>query len=126
RAEAHKKRIVDLCVRHKIASKYTSFVVVEKRTGERRAQGQPETRAVPVNAPAGWAMFGKDAARAEAAAMPQSLTQAGTRRYSATASGAAAPAGGKAKIDSHASLGKTAAGPGAPPPPPMAYSPAHA
>jgi len=53
RAEAHKKRIVDLCVKHGIASKYTSFVVVDKRTGERRAQGLPITRAVPVNAPAG-------------------------------------------------------------------------
>ncbi|MEZ4298304.1 MAG: VIT and VWA domain-containing protein [Polyangiaceae bacterium] len=58
RAEAHKRRIVDLCVRHGIASKHTSFVVVEKRTYDRRSQGMPETRAVPVNAPAGWAMFG--------------------------------------------------------------------
>jgi Ca-activated chloride channel family protein len=59
RAELHKKRIVDLCVRFGIASKYASFVVVEKRSGDRRSQGMPETRAVPVNAPAGWAMFGK-------------------------------------------------------------------
>lgn len=55
RAESHKKRIVELCVRHGIASKYASFVVVEKRSGERRSQGMPEARAVPVNAPAGWA-----------------------------------------------------------------------
>jgi Ca-activated chloride channel homolog len=54
RAEAHRKRIVDLCVRHRIASRYASFVVVEKRKGDRRAQGMPETRAVPVHAPAGW------------------------------------------------------------------------
>ncbi len=58
RADSHKKRIVDLCVRHKIASKYASFVLVEKRTGDRRSHGMPETRAVPVNAPAGWAMTG--------------------------------------------------------------------
>jgi len=65
RAEAHKRRIVDLCVRHGIASKHASFVVVEKRTGDRRAQGQPETRAVPVNAPAGWLMFGTAGAQKE-------------------------------------------------------------
>ncbi len=53
RADAHKKRIVDLCVKHGIASKYASFVVVDKRTGERRAQGQPVVRPVLVNAPAG-------------------------------------------------------------------------
>lgn len=52
RADAHKKRIVDLCVKHGIASKYTSFVVVDKRTGERRAQGQPAARPVPVHAAA--------------------------------------------------------------------------
>jgi Ca-activated chloride channel family protein len=57
RAATHKQRIVDLCVKYRVASKLASFVVVEKRTGERRAAGQPETRAVPVNAPAGWAMF---------------------------------------------------------------------
>lgn len=49
RADAHKKRIVDLCVEHGIASKYASFVVVDKRTGERRAQGQPAARPVPVH-----------------------------------------------------------------------------
>src|SRR5437867_3916342 len=38
-------------------SQYTSFLVVEHRTGARRASGQPETRVIPVNLPAGWAMF---------------------------------------------------------------------
>src|SRR5207253_2378035 len=32
------------------------FVAVEKRTGDRLASGMPETRVVPVSAPAGWAM----------------------------------------------------------------------
>jgi Ca-activated chloride channel family protein len=42
-----------------VASQYTSFVVVERRTGDRRAEGgAPETRVVPVNAPAGWAIAG--------------------------------------------------------------------
>ncbi|GEN05782.1 Ca-activated chloride channel family protein [Myxococcus fulvus] len=60
RAESMKKRIIELAVAHQIVTRYTSFVVVEERTGDRRASGQPETRVVPVNAPAGWAMFGKD------------------------------------------------------------------
>ncbi|HVG62531.1 MAG TPA: VWA domain-containing protein, partial [Hyalangium sp.] len=58
RAQRMKERIVQLAVTHQIVTKYTSFVVVEERTGERRASGQPDTRVVPVNAPAGWDMFG--------------------------------------------------------------------
>ncbi|RYZ36984.1 MAG: VWA domain-containing protein [Myxococcaceae bacterium] len=57
RAEAMKERIVQLALTHQLATRYTSFVVVEERQGERRASGTPETRVVPVNAPAGWAMF---------------------------------------------------------------------
>ncbi len=60
RAERMKERIVQLAVAHQIVTRFTSFVVVEERTGDRRASGQPETRVVPVNAPAGWAMFGAD------------------------------------------------------------------
>lgn len=60
RAERMKERITQLAVAHQIVTKYTSFVVVEERTGERRASGQPDTRVVPVNAPAGWAMFGTE------------------------------------------------------------------
>jgi Ca-activated chloride channel family protein len=58
RAEAQRKRILDLAITYNVASKHASFVVVEKRTGDRRSQGQPETRPVPVSAPAGWGMFG--------------------------------------------------------------------
>ncbi len=57
RAETMKQRIVSLAKEHGVASRYTSFVVVEKRTGDRRSHEQPETRVIPVNAPAGWAMF---------------------------------------------------------------------
>jgi len=56
RAETMKQRIVELAKRHGVSSKYTSFVVVEKRAGERRTNEQPETRVVPVNPPAGWSM----------------------------------------------------------------------
>ncbi|NPC76249.1 VWA domain-containing protein [Corallococcus exiguus] len=61
RAEAMKERIVRLAVEHQLATQYTSFVVVEERQGERRASGTPDTRVVPVNAPAGWSMFNQAA-----------------------------------------------------------------
>lgn len=72
RADAMKQRIVDLAKTHKVSSKYTSFLVVEKRTGDRRQNAMPETRVVPVSAPAGWAMFQTRRTRhfAAAAMMP--------------------------------------------------------
>ncbi len=57
RAEAMRQRIVELAVAHGVASRFTSFVVVEHRSGDRRAAGMPETVVVPVSLPAGWAMF---------------------------------------------------------------------
>ncbi|WP_437768958.1 VIT domain-containing protein [Sorangium sp. So ce281] len=68
RAEAMRKRIVDLAVRHRVASKHASFVVIERRTGDRRAHGQPEARPVPVSAPAGWGMSSRRVPVAPAAA----------------------------------------------------------
>lgn len=56
RAESMKERIVALAQRYGVGSRHTSFVVVEKRTGERRMHAQPEARAVPVMLPAGWAV----------------------------------------------------------------------
>src|SRR5690606_3364010 len=52
-----KQRIVDLATTHGVSSKYTSFIVVEKRTGDRRMNAMPETRVVPVSAPSGWTML---------------------------------------------------------------------
>lgn len=57
RADAMKDRIVKLAVDNGVSSPYTSFLVVETRTGDRLVQGQPQTRFIPVNAPAGWGMF---------------------------------------------------------------------
>jgi len=57
RQKAMKERIAKLAVEHGIASRYTAFVVVEKREGARKMSAQPEARVVPVNLPAGWAMF---------------------------------------------------------------------
>ncbi len=59
RAEASKARILKLALDHQLASSLTSMVVVEMREGDRRAQGVPDTRVVPVSAPHGWAMFQK-------------------------------------------------------------------
>jgi Ca-activated chloride channel family protein len=60
RAESMKARITALAVEHQIASRYTSFVVVEQRTGDRRVSGMPDTVVVPVGLPAGWAMFERE------------------------------------------------------------------
>ncbi|MBS2015821.1 MAG: VWA domain-containing protein [Deltaproteobacteria bacterium] len=57
RADAMKRRIIELAKDHRVSSKYTSFLVVEKRTGARRTNEQAETRVVPVSPPAGWGMF---------------------------------------------------------------------
>lgn len=69
RADANKARIVKLAVDHGVSSKYTSFVVVEKRTGDRRVNEQAETRVVPVSAPADWAMFKSKRSRSFGMAM---------------------------------------------------------
>lgn len=76
RADAMKQRIVELAKTHGVSSKYTSFVVVEKRTGDRRVNEQAETRVVPVNAPAGWANM-------------QNVDSARTRGYGGVMTGAA-------------------------------------
>jgi len=57
RAKTMKDRIVEIAVAHQIASRHTSFIAIETRTGDRRVPGTPEARPIPVNAPAGWAMF---------------------------------------------------------------------
>lgn len=58
RADTMRDRIVRLAKEYGVSSKYTSFVVVEKRTGDRLVATQAETRVVPVAPPAGWGMFG--------------------------------------------------------------------
>ena len=62
RAESVKERIIALATGMQVASRYTSFVLVEERVGERRSGGMPQTRTVPVSRPAGWEMFKKSAA----------------------------------------------------------------
>jgi Ca-activated chloride channel family protein len=57
RARQMQQRIVDLAVQYGVMSRYTAFLVIEQRTGTRRASGQPATRVIPVHVPAGWAMF---------------------------------------------------------------------
>jgi Ca-activated chloride channel family protein len=57
RASANRQRVIALAVAHGVASPWTAFVVVEQREGERRTSQTAQTRFVPVNAPAGWAML---------------------------------------------------------------------
>ncbi|MCP3102166.1 VWA domain-containing protein [Myxococcus sp. K15C18031901] len=85
RAESMKKRIVELAVAHQIVTRHTSFVVVEERTGDRRASGQPETRVVPVNAPAGWAMFQTEEEQSSPKDLGQGASSGGGLRRSRNA-----------------------------------------
>jgi len=75
RAQAMKERILALALEHGIATPYTSFLVVETRTGARRAAGQPETRFVPVSIPYGWDMFAGAGTRT--GGLPAGVTVAG-------------------------------------------------
>jgi Ca-activated chloride channel family protein len=111
RAQRMKERIVELAIAHQLVTQYTSFVVVEERTGERRASGQPETRVVPVNAPAGWAMFGADKMEAEP------VLEASERAVSKDQKRVAMPqqVRGRATTGSMPSVGSM--GPGGAPPP---------
>src|SRR5205823_602073 len=87
RAERMRERIIELATKWSVASPYTAFIVVETRAGDRRASGQPETRVVPVNVPAGWDMFKK-----QEQAMAQSQTRAGSITGSFAAMPPASPA----------------------------------
>jgi Ca-activated chloride channel family protein len=136
RAQSMKERIVQLALAHGIVTKYTSFVVVEERTAERRATTQPETRVVPVNAPAGWSMFADGAADeqdervvpvrgmpgmpppAQAIPPPPSVSRPSPQRISASFPAISAPASAPAPVQG--------AGPGGAQPPsgaPMAPAP---
>ncbi|QDE88128.1 VWA domain-containing protein [Myxococcus xanthus] len=97
RAESMKQRIVELAVAHQIVTRYTSFVVVEERKGDRRNSGQAKTRVIPVNAPAGWAMF--DAQKEEEAALGGAAPRRGrmAARGAMPPPSAAAPAPGAAR-----------------------------
>ncbi|APR84197.1 Hypothetical protein A7982_09546 [Minicystis rosea] len=60
RAESNRARIVQLSIDHHLASKYASFVLMEKRTGDRRTHEQPAIRPITVSAPAGWATYRRE------------------------------------------------------------------
>jgi len=73
RAERMQERITALAVQYGIMSPYTAFLVIEERRGERRANGLPTTRVVPVNLPASWAMFQRQNIRDEAMSLRKAL-----------------------------------------------------
>lgn len=121
REVANRQRIIELATTYGLSSRYTSFIVVEERTGERRSSGMPETRVVPVNAPAGWTMFQPTSV---ATARPMGgrarLAQGGP--VMAAFAPAPAPAAAPAPRAQSESLKRSAApakmAPPAPPPPP--------
>ena len=120
RAAAMKERIVSLATTHRLASRYTSFVVVEKRTGDRRTTGAAVARAVPVSAPHGWAMFD--------AASPALTTGTGSaatlRQRGAVATGIAPTPRSPAPLAAPAHGGAYGSRPTGTPPPAPAAAPA--
>ncbi len=57
RAGTVQAEIVLLSKTYGVLSRHTSFVLVQRRQGDRKARGMPELRVVPVSAPHGWAMM---------------------------------------------------------------------
>lgn len=113
RAASMKERIVALCKEHGLASRYTSFVVVETRSGDRKTTEAAAARAVPVSAPHGWTMFD---ARADG-------TRTRTGSFPGMPMPAAAMPGGPPPMQSYATPMSGGFG-GAPPPPPAPRRPA--
>jgi Ca-activated chloride channel homolog len=121
RADAMKSRIVQLAKDYGVSSKYTSFVVVEKRTGARRAGAPGETRVVPVSAPAGWAMGGGQSSRARSRSYggpPPAAAPGMARRMSMAPARPAAGAPSAPRWVGAASSPDEAMARSAPPPPP--------
>ncbi|MBM3267225.1 MAG: VWA domain-containing protein [Candidatus Sericytochromatia bacterium] len=54
------QEITALATKYGLLTRHTAYVAVEVREGARQARQPAETRVVPVNLPAGWAMFGQD------------------------------------------------------------------
>ena len=92
RARLMQQRIVDLAVQYGVMSRYTAFLVIEQRTGTRRANGQPATRVIPVHVPAGWAMFERQRqAVLQSHGLRGATSLLGATPYSAAAPAAMAP-----------------------------------
>jgi len=120
-----KDRIVKLAKEHGVSSRYTSFVVVEKRTGDRRVNEQAETRVVPVNAPAGWSAFKGAAGQGSAGGVRMSRIVAPPPSLSRPMAGAAmrpmaAPAMARSAPPPRASASALGSSFGSPPRPPGA------
>ena len=112
RAEVQKERIIALAKKHRLSSKHTSFLVVEKRTGSRRSHATPETRVVPVSPPAGWTMGATRGALASAPFAMGSIVAASPMMQRA----------GGAPPPRAASLGAPPPAPRAAPPMPVSFA----
>ncbi len=123
RAAAMKDRILGIATKYGLASKYTSFVVVEKRTGDRRTTEAAVTRAIPVNAPHGWAMFETDD---EAQESTRTMTRGGGSARARITTGALPAMARKLAAPSPARPYAVGGAPKGAPPPPPAAAPARA
>lgn len=118
RAGTVRNEIVKISQDYGVLSKHTSFVLVQKRHGDRRARGMPELRVVPVSAPHGWQL-------------PQQVNAARTGMHLAVTMAGMAPGGGAVRAMNLSSAPSPAmlladvlncAAPSALPPPPRATS----
>lgn len=75
-ASAAGKKAVGLSIQYRIACQFTSMLVVERRSGERKSADKPESVVVPASPPAGWGMYDEGDQFDHYAA--QSSTRAGT------------------------------------------------
>lgn len=105
RESSNRARIIELATTYSVSTPFTSFVVVEQRTGARNQPGIPERRTVPTHIPAGWAMF--DAAPEAQAQEEQKRSRARMSPPVMARMAIASPSGGAAWSAS------------APPPPPV-------
>lgn len=139
RAEAMETRIRKLALEHGLASRFTSFVVVEERDADRLANGVPETRVMPVHLPVGWDLLRRESQdrrkvllSARSGAGPLSVMMAGAApRPEMRFNGPRANAGGQdrpsfsARLDGIRAVRGTEKADGsapiydAPPPPPL-------
>lgn len=124
RVQSMKERVVALAKKHRVSSRFTSFVVVEQRTGDRRTNAQPERRVVPVAMPAGSGMASRARAPMPAPMMPMMARamSIGAPPPPAAAMPAPSPARGMAPPGS--SRPSMARAPKAMPPMPAASAPA--
>lgn len=117
RAGTVRQEIVRISKQYGVLSKHTSFVLVQKRQGDRRAKGLPELRVVPVAAADGWAMLRSPALPPMQFAAYHTATPAGVMAMSFVSAPPPSPMPGSARRM------RSPSAPLPPPPSPSASAP---